>query len=357
MELGFIGVKFSGKSTLFELLTGNHFEILRSGLAESRRGRVVVPDPRVDTLSEIFKPKKTTHATFNCIDIMGIPSGNRHDTSSKYLEAVRQVDGLVAVIRVFEGYGDDGKAVTIDPPGEIRHLEEEIQFADLVVAENRLEKVEHLKQRGAPQYDKHEHDILIRCKETLDAGKPIREISFTEEEEKRIRGFQFLSAKPFLAVMNCSETRYQERDVYIRQVKETFPDMAVTAVSALSEKEIQELEEEDRALFMEELGIDEPAIHHVIRAAYEGLGLLSFFTVGEDEVRAWTLRQGLTAPAAAGTIHSDLEKGFIRAEVISYDVFMETKSMAKAKANGQVRLEGKDYIVQDGDIINIRFNI
>jgi GTP-binding protein YchF len=357
MELGLIGVKFSGKSTLFELLTGNHFEILRSGLAESRRGRVVVPDPRVDTLSEIFKPKKTTHATFNCIDIMGIPSGNRHDTSSKYLEAVRQVDGLVAVIRGFEGYGDDGKAVTINPPGEIRHLEEEIQFADLMVAESRLEKVEHLKQRGAPQYDKHEHDILIRCKEALDGGKPIREISFTEEEEKRIRGFQFLSAKPFLAVLNCSETRYQERDVYIRQVKETFPDMAVTAVSALSEKEIQELEEEDRALFMEELGIDEPAIHHVIRASYEGLGLLSFFTVGEDEVRAWTLRQGLTAPAAAGVIHSDLEKGFIRAEVISYDVFMETQSMTKAKANGQVRLEGKDYVVQDGDILNIRFNV
>lgn len=357
MELGFIGVKISGKSTLFELLTKNHFEVLHSGLTESRRGRVTVHDPRVDALSEIFKPKKTTYATFDCIDIMGIPSGPRHNTSSKYLEAVRQVDGLVAVVRVFEGYGDDGKPVTINPPEEIQHLEDEIQFADLIVAESRLEKLDHMKQRGAPQYDKSEHEILNRCKEVLEEGKPIRMLSFTDDEDKRIRGFQFLSAKPLLAVLNCSEDRYQKRDSYVQAVKEKFPNMAVTAVSALSEKEIQELDEDERSLFMEELGIDEPAIHHVIRAAYEGLGLLSFFTVGEDEVKAWTLRQGLTAPAAAGVIHSDLEKGFIRAEVIPYAIFMETKSMTKAKANGQVRLEGKDYIVQDGDILNIRFNV
>jgi ribosome-binding ATPase len=357
MELGFIGFKYSGKSTLFELLTKNHFEVLRSGPVESRRGRVTVPDKRVDDLSDIFKPKKTTYANFDCIDIMGIPSGDRHDAASKYLEAVRQVDGLVAVVRVFEGFGDDGKPFTIDPPKEIQHLEDEIQFADLVIAESRLDKVEHLKLRGAPQYDKAEHDILIRCKTALDNGKAIRTLDLSEDEDKRIRGFQFLSAKPLLAVLNCSEDRYKDRQTFIDVVKKQFPHMAVTAVSALSEKEIQELEEEERDLFMEELGIDEPAIHHVIRAAYEGLGLLSFFTVGEDEVRAWTLHQGEKAPDAAGIIHSDLEKGFIRAEVIPYEIFMETKSLTKAKANGQVRLEGKDYVVQDGDILNIRFNV
>ncbi|MDD3806805.1 MAG: DUF933 domain-containing protein [Candidatus Marinimicrobia bacterium] len=357
MELGFVGVKYSGKSTLFDVLTQKHFETLRSGMSEYRRGRVVVYDSRVDALSEIFNPKKTTYATFDCIDIMGIPSGSFHDTSSKYLEAVRQVDGLVAVLRIFEGYGDDGKPVQINPSEEIQHLEEEIQFADLVVVENRLEKVEHLKQRGVPQYDAVEHDILKQCKDALDKGISLREIPFSDEQKKRMRGFQFLSAKPLLAVLNCSDDRYVERDNYIQKVREKFPKMAVTAVSALSEKEIQELPEDERALFMQEMGIEEPAINHVIKAAYEGLGLISFFTVGEDEVKAWTLRQGLKAPAAAGVIHSDMEKGFIRAEVISYPVFMETKSLTKAKANGQLRLEGKDYVVQDGDILNIRFNI
>ncbi len=357
MELGFIGFKYSGKSTLFELLTEGHYETLRSGPVESRRGRVTVPDKRVEELSKIFKPKKTTYAAFDCIDIMGIPTGSRHDASSKYLEAVRQVDGLVAVIRVFDGFGDDGKPVSVNSPREIQQLEEEIQFADLVIAESRLEKVEHLKQRGAPQYDKAEHDILSRCKTVLEEGKAIRTLELSEDEEKRIRGFQFLSVKPLLAVLNCSEDRYSNRGKYIESVKEHFPRMAVTAVSALSEKEIQELDQEERDVFMKELGIEEPAIHHVIRAAYEGLGLISFFTVGDDEVRAWTLHRGEKAPVAAGVIHTDLQKGFIRAEVIPYETFMETKSLTQAKANGQVRLEGKDYVVQDGDILNIRFNV
>lgn len=357
MELGFIGFKYSGKSTLFELLTQNHFETIRSGMAESRRGRVTVPDNRVDHLSEIFKPKKTTFASFDCIDIMGIPTGSRRDTSSKYLEAVRQVDGLVAVIRIFEGFGDDGKPVILNPVADIQHLEDEIQFADLMVIESRLEKVEHMKQRGAPQYDKAEHDVLSLCKACLDDGKAIRTLELSEDDEKRIRGFRFLSIKPLLAVLNCNEENYLKREEHIESVKTVYPNMAVTAVSALSEKEIQELDEEERAMFMAESGIEEPAINHVIRAAYEGLGLLSFFTVGEDEVRAWTLHAGEKAPDAAGTIHSDLEKGFIRAEVIRYEQFMQTGSLAKAKANGQVRLEGKEYKVQDGDILNIRFNV
>jgi hypothetical protein len=288
---------------------------------------------------------------------MGIPSGSRRDTSSKYLEAVRQVDGLVAVIRVFEGFGDDAKPVKINPIEDIQHLEDEIQFADLMVVENRLEKVEHMKLRGAPQYEKAEHDVLSLCKACLDDGRAIRTLELSDDDEKKIRGFRFLSIKPLLAVLNCNEENYSKRNEYIEIVKNTYPDMAVTAVSALSEKEIQELPEDERDLFMSELGIEEPAINHVIRAAYEGLGLLSFFTVGDDEVRAWTLHQGEKAPDAAGTIHSDLEKGFIRAEVIQYDQFMLTGSLTKAKAGGQVRLEGKEYKVQDGDILNIRFNV
>ncbi|MBN2781078.1 MAG: redox-regulated ATPase YchF [Candidatus Marinimicrobia bacterium] len=357
MQLGFIGLKYSGKSTLFELLTQGKFESVHSGMAEYHRGQVMVPDERIDRLSAMFRPKKTTYAYFDCIDVMGIPASLRTDQAAKYMEAVRQTDSLVAVIQVFDGYDAEGKAARIDPVADLKRLEEDIIFADLIVADNRLEKVRHLKVRSAPQFNPKELDILEKCKAVLEENRPLRNVEIHDHEDKLIRGFQFLSKKPLMAVLNCDEAHYAERAGYENAFREAFPGIPVTSVSALGEKEIQELEEEERLLFMQELGIEEPAIHHVIATSYAAFGLISFFTVGEDEVRAWTLRAGAPAPEAAGTIHSDLQKGFIRAEVIAYDDFIREGSMAAAKAKGLVRLEGKEYPVKDGDILNIRFNV
>lgn len=358
MQLGFIGLKFSGKSTLFELLTKGKYESVQTGIAEYHRGQVMVPDERIDILSKMFNPKKTTYAQFDCIDVMGIPSSMRTDQSAKYLEAVRQTDALVAVIQAFEGYNAEGHLAKIDPIADLRHLEDDLIFADLLVVENRLEKVKHLKQRGAPQFDQHELNILEKCHSTLENETALRKIEITENEAKIIRGFQLLSLKPLMAVINCDEKYYKKRLETEATFKATFSDIPVTSVSALSEKEIQELDAEEREMFMEELGIETPAINHVIATSYAAIGLISFFTVGEDEVRAWNLKAPATAPEAAGVIHSDLQKGFIRAEVVGYDDFIDVNgSMADAKSKGTYHLEGKDYIVKDGDVLNIRFNI
>ena len=357
MQLGFIGLKFSGKSTLFELLTRGKYESVHTGMAEYNRGQVTVPDERVQRLSQMYRPKKTTYAHFDCIDVMGLPAGMRSDQASKYLEAVRQTDSLVAVIQVFEGYNAGGEPFRIDPVKNLQELEGDLIFADLLVAETRLEKVRHLQARSATQFDPRELALLEKCRDALENDTPLRNIDLMPEEDKRIRGFQFLSRKPLMAVLNCDEVHYERRGEYGSRFAQAFPDIPVTAVSALAEKEIQELEEDERALFMEEMGIDAPAIDHVISTAYAAFGLISFFTVGDDEVRAWTLRAGAKAPEAAGEIHTDLQKGFIRAEVVRYEDLLHEGSFSAAKAGGRVRLEGKDYVVQDGDILNIRFNI
>lgn len=357
MQLGFIGIKLSGKSTLFELLTQGKHETVHSGIAEYRRGQVTVPDERIDRLSEIYRPKKTTYALFDCVDVMGVPVSMRTDQSAKYLEAVRQTDSLVAVLRAFDGYDAEGNPARIDPVTDLKQLEEDLIFADLLVAETRLEKVRHLKARSAPQFNSKELAILEKCKTALEDNLALRKIELSAEEDKLIRGFQFLSLKPLMAVLNCDETHYVRRKEYESAFETSFSDIPVTSVSAQAEKEIMELDAGERALFMEELGIDVPAVNHVITTSYKAFGLISFFTVGEDEVRAWTLHKGETAPEAAGTIHSDLQKGFIRAEVIAYDDFMREGGMAPAKAKGFVRLEGKEYPVKDGDILNIRFNV
>lgn len=357
MQLGFIGLKFSGKSTLFELLTQGKYESVQTGMAEYHRGQVMLPDERIDRLSEIFNPKKTTYALFHCVDIMGIPASMRTDQAAKYLEAVRQTDALVAVLQAFDGYDAEGQPKTINPIKDLERLEEDIMFADLLVVENRLDKVKHLKARSAPQFEQRELEILEKCQKALEENIPLRKIEISENEDKLIRGFQLLSQKPLMAVINCDESHYAKRKDLEAEFKTKFNDVPVTSVSALAEKEIQELDADERAMFMEELGIESPAINHVIATSYSAIGLLSFFTVGEDEVRAWNLKTPGTAPEAAGVIHSDLQKGFIRAEVVAYDDFMAEGGMAGAKAKGLVRLEGKEYIVKDGDIINIRFNV
>ena len=357
MQLGFIGLKFSGKSTLFELLTNNHFENANTGIGEVRRGQVIVTDDRIQKLSKIYEPKKTTYAKFDCIDVMGISSENKHNISGKYLESVRQVDGLVAVIQMFDGVNFDGSQFKIDPINNIKLIEEELIISDLMVLENRLEKVEKLKFRAAPIYDPKEHDVLLKCKKILDGEKSLRTENFSNEENKLLSGFQFLSKKALIIVLNFDESNYLKRKKYQSEIENIFPGRAITSVSALEEKEIQELDPEEQKEFMQEMGIEEPAIIQVIKAAYKGLGLISFFTVGKDEVRAWTVNNNSNAKESAGAIHSDLEKGFIRAEVINYDEFLKYNSISKAKENGAIKVEGKNYIVNDGDILNIRFNV
>jgi len=212
MQIGFIGMKYSGKSTLFQLLTGDHYETMRTHAGEYFRGNVLVPDSRIDALSTIYQPKKTTYTYFECLDVMGLPSGKKHDQSAKYLEAVRQTDGLLAVLRVFDGFDDEGNPARIDPVGDIRSLEEELIFTDLVVMESRLEKLDTMKKRGAPQYDKEEHELLSRMHGHLEEEKPLRSMDLSADDHKKIRGFKFLSLKPLMAVLNCDEDHYKNKN-------------------------------------------------------------------------------------------------------------------------------------------------
>lgn len=362
MKIGLVGLSLVGKTTFFNLLTNAHAEVsnFASGKVASNVGTAKVPDRRIDFLSKLYKPKKTTYAQIDFTDVPGLVSGasTGKGVGNQFLEDIRKVDALVHIVRAFESSVVQHVEGTVDPMRDIETVNLELLFADLGIIDNRITRIESSKK--VTKENLAELAVIKKCKEGLENGLLIHQIALTEEERELLRTFSFLSEKPMILVMNIDENAlksesFPQKEEILQYSKER--NVPVIEVCAKAEMEISELEEEDRLLFMEELGIRRSGIDVLAGTTYDYLGLISFLTAGEDEVRAWTIRKGIDARKAAGKIHSDIERGFIRAEVVKFKDIEELGSMAKAKEKGLFRLEGKEYIVQDGDIINFRFNV
>ncbi len=357
MKIGLIGLPKSGKTTLFNLLTGSSVATARydAGRSELHTGVARVPDPRVDRLSVLFKPKKTTCASFEVVDLAGFERGARAGLETKEF---RSADALLHVVRAFA----DEVSGAPDPRRDIVDLELELILADLEVVDRRLERLEASIKKQRKEAELREQEILRRLKAALEAEIPLRGAELSLEETKAIRGFTFLSEKPILHCLNLDETAIADGS----RVVETYGLEKIAAqhrtrvgwVSVVIETEVAQLAGEEQQAFLTDLGLKEPAIHRVLSDCYALLGLISFFTVGEDEVRAWPIPEGTRAQDAAGTVHSDIARGFIRAEVNGYDELMAVGgAFADLRAKGQLRLEGKDYVVRDGEVCHFRFNV
>lgn len=360
MRIGIIGLPFVGKTTLFNLLTGAGVETggYGSGKQSTNVKTARVPDERVDYLSEMFKPKKTVYAQIEFIDIPGLRRGEGRSASSQFLESVRKVDALVHVVRAFENPEVIHSEGDINPFRDLETIGMELLFADLDIIEKRIERIKTSKKKQ--KNVEEELKVLVKCRDVLEEGKLISSLDLTDEEKEFLKTYSFLTEKPQILVINLDESQMSlknypgQSQIYDYTEKNQVP---VIELCAQIEMEINSLPEEDRNEFMKEMGISEPGISRLARITYKHLGLISFFTAGEDEVKAWTIKKNTTAKKAAGKIHSDIEKGFIRAEVFHFDDLKAAGSVVGVKERGKFRLEGKDYIVKDGDIITFRFNI
>ncbi|MCD4753197.1 MAG: redox-regulated ATPase YchF [Anaerolineaceae bacterium] len=358
MQLGIIGLPQSGKTTIFNALTGNSEPTgMAQGRIEVHTAVITVPDPRVDKLSDLYKPKKTIYAQVTYADIAGLDASSaKKGISGQLLNHLAMMDGFIHIVRAFESSLVPHPNDSVDPIRDFEAMEGEFIINDLIAVERKLERLVIEERKGGAGRDKaivrREMDLFIRLSEALSQELPLRQMGLTEDEIASLSGYGFLSLKPMLVVFNLHEgQKAQEFDT----TKKT--NLNSVSLQGKLEMDIAQLPEEDAAMFLEEYGIEEPSLNRMIRYSYDLLGLQSFFTVGEDEVRAWTVKNGATAPQAAGVIHSDLEKGFIRAETISYEDLIVLGSMSEARSHGKLRLEGKKYIVQEGDILHIRFNI
>jgi GTP-binding protein YchF len=356
MRLGIIGQPQSGKTTLFNALTrGTQPTGKSTGRIEVHTAVVDVPDPRVDRLSAMFKPKKTIYAKVTYADIAGLDgSADKEGISGTLLNQLTQMEGFIHVVRVFENENVAHPSITIDPHRDLNTMDSEFILNDLITVERKLERLaEERKKGGGRDKITIEREVVLfeRFQAALNAETPLRDLAISAEDERSMSGFGFLSRKPVLVVLNLSEGQTPQQIDYKHQ------HSLLTALQGELEMEIAQLPPDEAKLFLEEYGIAEPSLSRMIRLSYDLLGLQSFFTVGPDEVRAWTVHRGATAPEAAGEIHTDMQKGFIRAEVIAYTDLVALGGLAEGRSKGKLRLEGKEYIVQDGDVLNIRFNI
>ena len=354
MRLGIIGFPASGKTTLFNLLTGASAGAAQTpGRGRLNVGVARVPDDRVTRLSALFHPERTVYASVEVVDLAGFDRGER---ATLDLGELRQADALLHVVRAFESPVLGAAPV---PAREVQSLEEELVLADLEIVERRLQKLGPGLKRKATEAELREQALLARVKGPLEDGASLRAQGLTAEEVRTLRGFQFLSLKPILHCLNLAEDDVPRRAARLAELDEVGkrPGTLVGWISAAVEGEVAALAPEEQRSFLDALGLPEPALHRVIRDAYALLGLASFFTVGEDEVRAWTITAGATALEAAGAVHSDIARGFIRAEVIGWAELLEVGSLAEARKRALLRLEGKDYPVQDGEICHFRFNV
>ncbi|MGA2235411.1 MAG: redox-regulated ATPase YchF [Terriglobales bacterium] len=358
MKTGIIGLPQVGKTSLFRILTkANLSEHAFSNPREAHIGVAKVPDERLDKLAALYHPKKLTHALVEYVDVGAIGQDALKETA--YIGHLRQVDALIHVLRAFES--DEIPHVgPIDPLRDIKNVEFDLMVSDLGQIEKRLERLEKdLKKMKTPELEK-ENELLIKAKAHLETEKPLREMEMTPEDKKRIRGFMFLSEKPMLYVLNIGESPELGKDLEAAVAKYKLsevaarPNAGASAICGKVEAELAEMTDEDAAEFLGSYGLGESGLSRLIRKSYHLLGLISFFTAGEDECRAWTIPIHTKAVNAAGAIHSDLEKHFIRAETIRWNQLLEAGSEANARAKGTLRLEGKDYIVQDGDVMHIR---
>jgi GTP-binding protein YchF len=352
MKLGIIGLPQSGKTTLFNALTRNNTPTTASaGRIEIHTAVVDVPDPRVDRLSGMFKPKKTIYAKVTYADIAGLEAGSaKSGISGQLLNQLAQMDGFIHVVRCFADENVPHPSGSVNPQRDVEAMESELLLNDLIAVERKLERlVEERKKGGTDKtINARQTELFERLHKTLSENKPLRGMEFNAEEQKELASFGLLSRKPILIAFNLGEG----------QSAPAFEaGHASVALQGKLEMEIAQLSPEDADVFMKEYGIEEPSLNRMIRLSYDLLRQQSFFTVGEDEVRAWTVQRGASAQEAAGAIHTDLQKGFIRAEVVAYDDLASLGSMNEAKAKGKLRLEGKEYPVKDGDIVHIRFNI
>jgi len=362
MQIGIIGLPYVGKTTLFNALTGAEAEIgLYSAKRTANIAAVKVPDDRLYLLGErVFRSGKITPITIEYLDFVGIKEGSVRsgELDRSLLASLRNVDGIVHVVRAFKDESVPHVEGSIDPGRDIEIVDLELTFADLQVVENRLSSLaKELRVKRDPDLE-HERDLLERCQRSLESGEALREIELSPEEERAIRGFQFLTRKPMLILLNVGEDQMEEAEELLDSIRRFSerPGRAAIALCAELEMEISQLEE-DAEEFLKEMGLEGSALQRMVRASYELMDLITFFTGGDKETRAWTAPKGITAHRAAGMIHSDMERGFIRAEVINWRELLECGSFTKAREEGKLRIEGKEYIVQDGDVLHIRFNV
>jgi GTP-binding protein YchF len=362
LRAALIGFASTGKTTLFQLMTSAKEGARSKG--DTTIGISKVPDPRLDRLTAMYNPRKRVPATIEFTDLA--PAGAAGGVRALVdVAAYKNADALVHVLRAFEDPAVPHPSGSVDPARDAQAMEDELILADLGVVERRLERLaKDLKKNRTPDLER-ERDVIMQCQPTLEDGKPLRALDLKGDDLRRLRGFQFLSAKPLLIVINLDESQLTGGDgagaigqAAARAGLTAFLSRASTAAAAVCAKielEISQLEPSDAAAFLADLGLQESGLDRVIRASYDLLGYMSFFTVGEDECRAWSIPRGTMAQVAAGEIHTDIARGFIRAEVVAYDALVTRGSMAACRDHGEVRLEGKEYIVQDGDIINFRF--
>ncbi|HSK76750.1 MAG TPA: redox-regulated ATPase YchF [Thermoanaerobaculia bacterium] len=355
MQLGILGLPKSGKTTLFNTLTASHQATDKySSSSQTNMGVANVRDVRLETLRDLFNPKRYVPATVQYVDIPGMKRGE--SAESLDLAKLKMVDALVHVIRAFDDPEILHPEGSVDPARDMVNVDLELILADHDIVERRIERLDKAVKRGLNPEEQREKALLSEIiLPALESEKPLREVELDPEDERRLRGFQLLSAKPLLLVINADESRAAE-------APETFgitlqPRVRAVTVSAPIEQEISALSPEEQKDFLADLGLSEPSLGRVTRASYDLLGVISFFTVGEDEVRAWTIRRGTKAREAAGTIHSDIERGFIRAEVVHCDDLIRLKTMAACRDAGLLRLEGKEYVMKDGDVAHFRFNV
>ena len=355
MHLGIIGLPQSGKTTVFNILThGDRPVVTRGGRFEVHTAVVDVPDSRLDQLSSLFKPEKTIYAKVTYADIAGLGSGGGVEIAGELLNQLGQMDGFIHVVRCFESLGVPHASGSVDPQRDIQVLDAELLLNDLIAVERKLERLHDERQKGGGREKsqiEYEINLFNRMQAFLADEKPLRDMEFSPDEKRVLTGYGLLTRKPISVLLNLGDGQA------LPEVEYAHSHCVVASIQGKLEMEIAQLASDEAQVFMDEYGIAEPGLDKVIRCSYQMLDRISFFTIGEDEVRAWTVKFGTPALEAAGAIHSDLQKGFIRAEVIAWDDLLALGSLAEARARGNLRLEGKDYVLEDGEVMHVRFAI